>query len=31
MADDFFAAKKRYDPQELFFSEFYSKYAPGTR
>jgi decaprenylphospho-beta-D-ribofuranose 2-oxidase len=27
MADDFFAAKKRYDPRELFFSEFYSKYS----
>jgi FAD/FMN-containing dehydrogenase len=31
MAIDFFAAKKRYDPQELFMNEFYSKYAPGTR
>jgi decaprenylphospho-beta-D-ribofuranose 2-oxidase len=27
MANDFFAAKKRYDPAELFFSEFYSKYS----
>jgi len=27
MTNDFFAAKKRYDPAELFFSEFYSKYS----
>lgn len=27
MANDFFAAKKRFDPTELFFSEFYSKYS----
>jgi decaprenylphospho-beta-D-ribofuranose 2-oxidase len=27
MAAAFFAAKKKYDPTELFFSQFYSKYA----
>jgi decaprenylphospho-beta-D-ribofuranose 2-oxidase len=27
MGNDFFIAKKRFDPSELFFSDFYSKYA----
>jgi FAD/FMN-containing dehydrogenase len=27
MAGEFFAAKKRYDPSEMFFSEFYSQYS----
>jgi decaprenylphospho-beta-D-ribofuranose 2-oxidase len=27
MIDGFFAAKKKYDPTELFFNEFYSKYS----